>query len=134
MTGRVPTWPLQAREAGGMLAGVATPGGAGKTSTADMQKLSRQTMDRVARAIVSGQRGYGARVDDLADHVAGMMRSRLLAAGVPRADRLQHPAARSDPARSVRDREALRQLLARVGKHLAWAVMAGPRDGGPHPH
>ncbi|MBI3246066.1 MAG: hypothetical protein HYZ50_06125 [Deltaproteobacteria bacterium] len=48
-----------------------------------MDTWNRHMLDHVARAVVSGQRGHGDRIDRLADLVAELIRNRLEAVGAP---------------------------------------------------
>ncbi len=96
-----------------------------------MRKLDRQMIDVVARAVVSGRRGQGARIDRLADLVAGLMRNRLAASGAPgvlqsrRPPRAGRAAVRPEP-------RLLDCLIARAGKHLTSAAWGQSGNAGPH--
>ena len=79
---------------------------------------TRHDFDRVARAVVSGRRGLGARGDRLADAVARRLRSKLEAIGVPGAHRV--PKWRSP---HPQDTGAVLAVLVRADKHLADAAM-----------
>jgi hypothetical protein len=88
-------------------------------------RLDRHDIDRVARAVASGRRGLGSRLDALADAIAGRMTQKLEAAGVP--------TARSRCASEVAiDRATRDVIISRVSKHLP-VVHGAPTDGSPHP-
>lgn len=82
--------------------------------------LDRHALDRLARAVVSGRRGNGPAFDRLADRVAGLMRSRLGAAGAPGVRRAVRRTVSLDAAaRAVGGRDTLAALIRRIDKHLA---------------
>ena len=81
-----------------------------------MKPIDRRTADLIARAVVSGRRGYGKEIDGMADHIASLMKNRLEAVGVRGAGRAQRAAVM--PTTSM-NRPAWERLLARVEKHLA---------------
>ncbi|TMB00215.1 MAG: hypothetical protein E6J70_10995 [Deltaproteobacteria bacterium] len=87
--------------------------------------LTRREVDLVARAVVSGRRGHGRRMDRLADLVASTMRNRLEAAGASGAGRIGH-------VRGILDRDVRDVLVGRVAKHLAWAALRRSGDAGAH--
>ncbi len=89
---------------------------------------NRHTLDRVARAVVSGQRGYGEQLDHLADRVAELLHSRLEAVGVPGAKAVR---CSSDDSRP--EPQLLTALLARVEKHLAWQALTAGTHGCAQP-
>lgn len=95
------------------------------TMSARRPRLDRYGIDRVARAVVTGRRGYGPSVDRLADFVAGRMTARLAAAGL--ADRI--PSRLRIGSAAVCDRGTEAILLERARKHLAAAVAARADDG-----
>jgi len=81
------------------------------------QHIDRHQLDRIARAVVSGERRLGPNANRLADHAAAMTRNKLAAMGAPGATRAAtlpvHP-------RPLAGEPALvRVLLERVAKHLA---------------
>ena len=88
----------------------------------------RHTLDRIARAVVTGERGLGRAADRVADVVATRMASRLEAVGVPGATR-----ARGSSRPTRLSRELLAVLVGRAEKHLASAGLARTSRGGPHP-
>ncbi|MGH7963245.1 MAG: hypothetical protein ACRERD_15700 [Candidatus Binatia bacterium] len=96
-----------------------------------MKTLNRHTIDCIARAVVSDQRGYGEPVDRLADLVAGLMRNRLEAVGAGGAPRAQDSGRVAPPGT---DRRLLAVLLDRAQKHLACAAFLKESDGRSHPH
>lgn len=102
-----------------------------QTTALRTEELSRHTIDRIARALVSGRRGYGERVDRIADLVAGLMRNRLEAVGA-RGAKCVRRSRWTDAA--PQDRQALGLLLDRVEKHLAWLVLAEGGSGSAQPH
>lgn len=86
-------------------------------------KLDRATLDRIARAVVSGERGHGRVEDAWADRIAGLMRNRLAAVGCG-----------GEPAPVDRwgvyatyNAALVDRLLARAAKHLAAAAVAEAR-------
>jgi hypothetical protein len=83
--------------------------------------LDRFELDRVARAVVTGNRGSSRRIDRLADAIAGLMTSRLAAVGAPGKSRARR---RRVIPKEVDDPRVFRALLDRVGKHLG-AYAAG---------
>ena len=93
-----------------------------------MKPLGRHELDRLARAIVSGERGLGVRRDRLLDAAARRMRSKLEAAGAPGATRS------STAGSMLRPEEVaiVSALIARAEKHVAWAAMKAVH-GGAHP-
>jgi len=87
---------------------------------------SRRSIDAIARAVVTGRRHGGRRIDSLADLVASQMRNRLEAVGAPGARRMDKAAR----ARSLADAALVHVLLERTTKHLAaWGRRA---DAGAH--
>jgi|SRR2546429_2197635 len=88
-------------------------------------KIGRAEADRIARAVVSGRRGAGARADALAAKLASAMRSRLEAVQAPGAARVQR-SSRAVPRLGDGGR-----LLARVEKHLASWALVSDRRGDP---
>lgn len=93
-----------------------------------MDTWNRHTLDHVARAVISGQRGYGDQIDRLADQVAELLRSRLEAVGVPGAKAV--PCSSGD---SRLEPQLLTALLARVEKHLAWQALTVGTHGCAQP-
>ena len=84
-----------------------------------MEQLDRHRLDRLARAVVSGQRGHGRQLDRLADALAALMRSRLHAVGAPGAERTgRRIPSLNGAARAIGGRDALTRLVRRVDKHL----------------
>jgi hypothetical protein len=83
---------------------------------------ARNTLDAIARAIVSGERGLGEAEDRIADDVASLMINRLAAAQAPGHRRVAH--LRWDcPERRPRIEERygrpfLQLLIRRTDKHL----------------
>jgi hypothetical protein len=92
-----------------------------------VSKPDRHDLDRVARAVVSGRRGYGPRIDRLADFVAGLMANRLAALGAGRGSAERR--SKRVPA-ELRDRRTLEALLRRAGKHLEHKAMTEALGGG----
>jgi len=90
-----------------------------------MEKFNRHTIDLIARAVVSGRRGYGKRLDRVADAIAGLIKNRLEATEAPGAvhARNSHKAEAALP-----NREILDCLLNRIEKHLASLVLAQNTD------
>jgi len=86
-------------------------------------EVDRHTLDRIARAVVSGRRGLGARADRLADHAAAMTRNQLAAMGAPGGARAASMAVRRRPLAS--EPAVLRRLVQRVAKHLAMMGRGG---------
>jgi hypothetical protein len=95
-----------------------------------MKKLSRDMIDTIARAVVSGQRGYGQQIDSIADHLASFMRNRLQAVGARGADRAAVPRSKSA---ALDDGQILSLLLHRVQKHLANEALTKREDEGSQP-
>lgn len=93
-----------------------------------MKALSRHTIDLVARAVVSGRRGYGKKVDEMADSIAGLMKNKLRAAGAKGAERAKHIR-----QTSVKDPELLEVLFKRAEKHLAWTALSEGKLANPQP-
>ncbi len=95
-----------------------------------MEKFDRHTLDLVARAVVSGHRGYGKQLDRVADATASLLKNRLEAAAAPGAARARnsHKAEEALP-----DRETLVSLLNRIEKHLAMLVLAQGADDRSQP-
>jgi len=91
-----------------------------------MQTLNRHNLDLIAKAVISGQRGYGKPLDRIADTIAGLMTNRLEAAQVPGALRLPK---RGRAKVKLPSREARDFLLRRVEKRLASLVLAQITDG-----
>jgi len=87
----------------------------------------RHTLDAIARAIVSGERGLGEIADRIADDFASIMINRLEANGVPGYSRVAH-LPRNAPERWARiereyGREVRDLIIRRTDKHLAHAAM-----------
>jgi len=80
-------------------------------------EIDRHTLDRIARAVVSGRRGLGVRADRLADRVAGMTRNQLAAMRAPGSVRAARM--RGRPRALASEPLVLRTLVERVAKHLA---------------
>ena len=91
-----------------------------------MEKFDRHTLDLVARAVVSGRRGHGKRLDRVADAIAGLLKNRLEATEAPGAVRTRssHKA-----EKTLLDRELLNSLLRRIEKHLASLVLTQSVNG-----
>ncbi len=98
-----------------------------------MKPLDRHELDLVARAIASGRRGYGARVDRVAESVAGLMVNRLRALGVAPERARSRRKALLRKAKPV-DARTLKILLRRVDKHLGQRALASVADGWPPAH
>jgi hypothetical protein len=93
-----------------------------------MKTLGRHDLDRIARAVVSGERGLSAQHDRLADAVARRVRSKLEAVGAAGAARAR--AIGTTPGELRREEvTALPALLARVDKHVAWVAMKAIHGG-----
>ena len=75
----------------------------------------RDEEDEIARAVVSGQRGFGRAIDGAADYLASLMKNRLAALGAGNGGG-DGPSRRIPE--SLRNRRVLENLLRRVGKHL----------------
>lgn len=90
-----------------------------------MEKFDRHTIDLIARAVVSGRRGYGKRFDRIADAIAGLIKNRLEAAEAPGA--VVTDSSHIGNA-ALPDRGTLRCLLNRIEKHLASLVLAQAAD------
>lgn len=88
-----------------------------------VEEVDRYTLDRIARAVVSGRRGLGTRANRLADQAAGMTRNQLAAMGAPGSARAARIAVRRRPLAT--EPAVLRRLLERVAKHLATAARGG---------
>jgi hypothetical protein len=86
-------------------------------------QLDRRMIDRIARAVVSGERGLGARADRLADRVAGMTRNQLAAMDAPGSVRAEKLTVRRSPLAT--ESAVLRRLFKRVAKHLATTGRGG---------
>ena len=95
-----------------------------------MKKPDRHDLDLVARAVASGRRGHGRRIDRLTGFVAGLLTNRLAALGVRDAARSSSRASLQPVPAELRDRRTLESLFRRVEKHLAQKVAAEARDGG----
>lgn len=93
-----------------------------------MKEFDRHTIDIVARAVVSGNRGYGKRLDHVADAIAGLVTNRLEACEAPGAARARK---RKKATLRLLDRRAIDALLQRVEKHLASLVLAKSVNGRP---
>jgi hypothetical protein len=91
-----------------------------------MEKFNRHTIDLIARAVVSGRRGYGKRLDRVADAIAGLMKNRLEATEAPGAVRARG-SRRAEAA--LPSRKTLDYLLNRIEKHLASLVLVQSADG-----
>ena len=93
--------------------------------------LDRHSIDRIARAAVSGERGFGTELDQWADRVAGLMSNRLAAAGAAEL----HAVGRIDrwETYSTHDRQLLDRLLERAAKHLVARAASSNRHGRPSP-
>jgi hypothetical protein len=91
-----------------------------------MEKFDRHTLDLIARAVVSGRRGHGKRLDRVADAIAGLLKNRLAASEAPGVARARS-SHKSDKSRL--DREILNSLLRRIEKHLASRVLTQSVNG-----
>lgn len=91
-----------------------------------MEKFDRHTTDLIARAVISGRRGYGKRPDRIADAIAGLMTNRLEAAQAPGALRRRK---RHQTKAELPSREMLDSLFHRIEKHLASLVLAQTTNG-----
>ena len=95
-----------------------------------LKTLDRHRLDRIARAVVTGERGLGRDHDEIADRAASMISNRLEAHSVAGAkatrSRISFTSRSSDPA-------VLELVLSRVDKHLAFAALPS-RDAGAKPH
>jgi hypothetical protein len=95
----------------------------------------RHSLDALARAIVSGERGLGPMEDTIADDVASLMINRLAAAQAPGHRRVAH--LRLDcPERRPRveeryGRRFLQLLIRRTDKHLDHLALLTLTDGEP---
>ena len=87
-----------------------------------MKKLNRHKIDLIARAVVSGRRGYGKRADAIADLLATLMKNRLEAVGALGAG---YARTNSQTEVPLPDRQSLDLLLDRTEKHLAWTALDG---------
>jgi hypothetical protein len=96
-----------------------------------VKALDRHSLDAVARAVVSGRRGHGQRIDRLADFVAGLMPSRLAALGAGRAKPKRSNREPPPVPAALRNPRTLETLLRRVQKHLEQKAMAEALRGGP---
>ena len=95
----------------------------------------RHTLDAIARAIVSGERGLGQREDTIADDVASLMINRLAAAQAPGHQRVAH-LRWNCPERWQRveeryGRRFLQILIRRTGKHLDHRALLTLTHGEP---
>jgi len=86
-----------------------------------MERFDRHTLDLVARAVVSGRRGHGKRLDRVADAIAGRITNRLAAAEAPGVARAMRS---HKDAHVLTDRATFDSLLHRIEKHLAMLVLA----------
>jgi hypothetical protein len=93
--------------------------------------MDRHGVDRIARAVVSGKRGLGRRLDALADRAAAMISSRLEAHGVKGSSARNRP--RSRFASRAIDPALLELVLSRVDKHLGFAAFLS-RGTNAKPH
>lgn len=93
-----------------------------------MKGLSRRSADLIARAVASGRRGYGKKVDEIADFVAGLMKNRLKAIGARGAKRARR--IRRDP---LGDPQLLEAILRRTEKLLASMAFTESRSGSAQP-
>jgi hypothetical protein len=95
----------------------------------------RHTLDAIARAVVSGERGLGPTEDRIADDVASLMINRLAAAQAPGHRRVAH--LRWDcPERWRRIEEHygcpfLQRLIRRTDKHLGHLALLALTHGEP---
>lgn len=94
-----------------------------------IKSLSRHRVDLIARAVVSGRRGYGKGVDRVADSIAGLMKNRLDACGAPGATRARKS---RRAALVVHDHEILKLLLSRAQKHLASLALVESKNDRSH--
>jgi hypothetical protein len=94
-------------------------------SPARVVRLRRHEIDRIARAVASGRRGLGGRLDAFADAIAARMTAKLAAAGVE--IRGRRPRSR----RVDLDRDTRSLIVARVTKHLP-VVDAATSHGSAH--
>jgi hypothetical protein len=92
-------------------------------------ELDRFTLDRIARAVVSGRRGLGPQPDRLADRVAALMQNRLAAVGAPGAGQATSIARRG---RFAMQPPIVRRLIDRTAKHLGLMAMGGARRAPAH--
>jgi hypothetical protein len=92
-----------------------------------MKALGRHDLERIACAVVSGERGLSAQHDRLADAVARRVRSKLEAVGAAGAARAR--AIGTTPGLRREEVTALPALLARVDKHVAWVAMKAGHGG-----
>lgn len=96
-------------------------------------ELDRHTLDAIARAVVSGERGLGKEHDRLAGDVASLLINKLKALNAPGQRRVAHLKWNAPKRwRRVRDRYGdalLDRILARVDKHLGtFALMEKVTD------
>jgi hypothetical protein len=105
----------------------------GTEALAETLLADRHALDTVARAVVSGERGFGAAQDALADAVASLMINRLAvanAAGHARVAHLQWDVPdRRLQVEEVYGRALLDVLLRRIDKYLAHAAMVAFAHG-----
>ncbi len=91
-----------------------------------METFNRHTTDLIARAVVSGRRGYGKRLDRIADAITGLMTNRLEAAQAPGALHGRPP---PQTKAELPNREILDSLFRRIEKHLASLVLSQTANG-----
>src|SRR5437870_2433916 len=95
----------------------------------------RHTLDAIARAVVTGERGLGDVEDRIADDVASIMIHRLQAVGAPGPSRVAHldgnDVSRWERVERSCGRELLDLLIRRTDKHLAYAAMIRLNHGDP---
>lgn len=96
-------------------------------------RFGRHSLDRVARLVVSGERGGGGAQDRLADVVAGLMSNRLAAVGAAGARRARRTGSAARRAGVRLDRDILRRLVERTSKLLAAAALARDADARTRP-
>jgi hypothetical protein len=96
-----------------------------------MKPPSRQELDLIARAVASGRRGFGKRLDRLANETAALMTNRLEALGVRGATR---KTPREGPrSRALLDPRSFEVLLRRVEKHLGQRALVEVAVGASPP-
>jgi tungstate transport system ATP-binding protein len=94
-----------------------------QTPTLQQLLSDRHALDRIAQAVVTGERGLGGNFDRIADDVASLLINRLSAVNAPGVGRISH-LTWDDPVRcqKVTDHygeSVIQAILMRVEKHLA---------------